>query len=464
MYLWSWSVTGLLLVSIVYLIEGRRTHGGNAPVHTVLLSQSMKKAPQRVRRHKASEPVQAFAGAWIDLGHTLVTESQLERLQRHQAWAKQGRTYIVEPDAFIPLFNLKDSQYVGPIGVGSKVDGKPQAEVNVVFDTGSTNLWISSALCDMDVCKNRNKFDPDQSSSFVTKVTPKLDITFGTGELRGPEGVDTFSVGPYKVLNQTFALIEEEIGSIFHQLEFEGILGLGFPSLAAEGHLPFFDNVMTQDVLHGRNEFSFYFTKLPIQASAVFFGGVDDRFYEGDIHMFPVVQEHYWSLYLEDFLIGNDSYAVVPQTAFRNAGKRVDKSIADTGTTYLTAPPGLADKILERLPGKPCSEIADYPNLTYKLVDQAGAPFDLVLEPNVYMVSSTGSWCEPAFMEIPVPDKYGPAFLLGEVFMREWHTTFDRGDGSPGSAFVGFARARHDSQAINELLRGRTKAGTVAGL
>jgi pepsin A len=221
---------------------------------------------------------------------------------------------------------------------------------------------------------------------------------------------------------------------------------------------------MAQNVLSGRNEFSFYFTKLPLQASAVFFGGVDDRFFQNEIRMFPVVQEHYWALYLEDFRIGNESFAVIPKEAYRNPGKRVERLIADTGTTYFTAPPGLADRSLDRLPGRNCNEIKDYPVLTYKLVDQSGAPFELKVEPSVYMVSSSGSWCEPAFMEIPVPEAYGPAFLLGEVFMREWHTTFDRGDGSPGSAFVGFARARHDPEAVNALLQGRTKAGTVAGL
>ncbi len=45
------------------------------------------------------------------------------------------------------------------------------------------------------------------SSPLVSSV----DITFGTGELKGPQGVDTFTVGPYKVKKQTFALIEEEV-------------------------------------------------------------------------------------------------------------------------------------------------------------------------------------------------------------------------------------------------------------
>jgi hypothetical protein len=49
-----------------------------------------------------------------------------------------------------------------------------------------------------------------------------LDIEFGTGELRGTQGVDDFHVGPFTVKKQTFGLIQEEIGDAFHTIPFEG--------------------------------------------------------------------------------------------------------------------------------------------------------------------------------------------------------------------------------------------------
>ena len=58
--------------------------------------------------------------------------------------------------------------------------------------------------------------------------------------------------------------------------------------MSARHVTPFFDNVMEQNVLHGHNEISFYMTKMPDRTSAVFFGGVDDRFFKGDIVYFPV--------------------------------------------------------------------------------------------------------------------------------------------------------------------------------
>ena len=443
----------------VLLVSGLQLHGGNLPVHTIVLKNI---APSRLVRHSIRSHENQMQSSFLE--HSMVSHAQLEELQKHQSQVKLGHTYQVEPQGIVPLTNLRDSQYVGPIGVGTDEEGRPQTQVNVVFDTGSTNLWISSALCVSAVCRERNKFDPKKSNSFVGMDDSRLDITFGTGELRGSQGEDAFSVGPYRVVNQTFALIEEEIGSIFSQIPFEGILGLGFPSMAADGHVPFFDNVMQQDVLKGHNEFSFYFTRLPTQASAIFFGGVDDRFYEGSIRLFPVVQPHYWALSLKDFLIGDESYVHVPMSSYSNPGVRVDKLIVDTGTTYFTAPPGIADKVLDRISGCDCDKVSSYPELTYVLTDQFDEEYRLKVSPDVYMVGTGSGYCEPAFMEIPVPEGYGPAFLLGEVFMREWHTTFDRGDGSAGSAFIGFAKARHDKEAINALLKGRTVAGSVAGI
>jgi pepsin A len=302
------------------------------------------------------------------------------------------------------------------------------------------------------MCTSRDQFDPRASSTYAEHVPEAhLDITFGTGELKGPQGVDSFHVGPYVVKNQTFALIEEEDGQVFEEIPFEGILGLAFPSMSAHGVQPFFDTVMKQNVLQGHNEISFFMAKHPKEQSAVFFGGVDDRFFDGDIVYFPVTQEHYWSVDVLDFKVGDKSHTEFIQ--FKNAGPRVSKLILDSGTTYFTAPPGLFQQIMDRLPSTNCAATSTYPDLHYILKDVDGIVHDVTVPPSVYMVSTYGDgWCDLSFMEIPVPDRYGPAFIFGEVFMRHWYTVFNRAHGEEGTATVGFAKARHpDEDAVKSI-------------
>jgi pepsin A len=381
----------------------------------------------------------------------LRNERNREFSREHMGRAQ--RSWMADANGVIPLTNLRDSQYVGPIGVGTDKAGSPQAIIQVVFDTGSTNLWIGSSLCHLQKCKERGQFDPVKSVSYrKPKKTIKLDITFGTGELKGQQGIDSLHVGPYVVKNQTFAMIADEVGQVFDEIPFEGILGLAFPSMSAHGVQPFFDNVMSQDVLSGHNEISFFMGKDPKLPSAVFFGGVDDRFFDGDIVYFPVTQEHYWSVDVIDFKIGDLSH--VEFIEFKNEGPRVSKLILDSGTTYFTAPPGLFQKIMDRLPSGNCDQTKNYPDLHYIMKDVDGVVHDITVPPSVYMVSSYGdNWCDLSFMEIPVPDKYGPAFIFGEVFMRHWYTVFNRAQGEQGQSTVGFAEASTPSESAQTSVR-----------
>jgi hypothetical protein len=413
-----------------------------------------------------------------------VTFHQFEALKSAESLLENARKNGTRV-AFTALEDVFGSEYVGPIGIGTRrpaayCSGKSPSELQVmlanndkacdefaeltnlkvVFDTGSTNLWMASDLC-QSPCRDegRHWYDHKDSHTYATPPSEKyLRIMFGTAALAGPMGTDHFKIGPFTLKDQDFGMIEEASGSTFLQMPLEGIVGLAFPAMSAtkDGRLPFFDNVIKQGLLD-HNEFAFYFSKdVDKGGNAIFWGGVDPRAFDDEIRMFPVSQPFYWAVDLYGFHIGDETLNLNSGLQQRVPDRRnkyspvppstMPKLILDTGTTYFTAAGELYDQIRERLPSGNCQDTAKYPPIIYTLRDASGQVYNLSIPSTEYMVSHSGTYCRLAFMELYVNEKYGPAMLLGEVFMRSYFTVYDRGNGDPANARVGFGKAKHSSE------------------
>lgn len=348
--------------------------------------------------------------------------------------------------------------------VGAKCKVADQSKIWVVFDTGSTNIWISSDLCKVGACRlpGRHMFNHSASATFsYPQSMLQLTVQFGTGQIIGPQAVDDFHIGPFTVYNQTFAMIETESGAVFNDVPFEGIVGMAFRKMSANGVQPFFDTVIQQKALK-HNEFAFYFSKENPANNAIFWGGVDPTFYEGKLQYFPVVDPYYWSLKLLNFKVGQDQILGASEANQGSSSLLQGRewsgpvAIVDTGTTFFTAESDKFAEVMEKLPAAPCKDVSDatHPPITITLENVMGKASDFVLSNKQYMTTSgkgDSAQCSPAFMQIDLPEEHGPGMVLGEVFLRHFFAVFDRGNGDDVDAKLAFGKSSATDGTVRRL-------------
>ncbi|NWU93269.1 PEPC protein, partial [Upupa epops] len=146
------------------------------------------------------------------------------------------------------------SSYFGEITIGT-----PPQKFLVLFDTGSSNLWVPSTYCQTPACFNHAKFNPSESSTFSSNGQ-SYTLSYGSGSLTVVLGYDTLQIQSISVTNQEFGLSENEPTQPFYFADFDGILGMAYPSLAVGGLPTALQGMLQQNQL-SQPIFSFYFSR-----------------------------------------------------------------------------------------------------------------------------------------------------------------------------------------------------------
>lgn len=138
------------------------------------------------------------------------------------------------------LINIaRDLSWVAAFQVGT-----PAQTVNLVVDTGSSDIWIGE--------ENVSRaWDPLGSSSFVNDSKP-FSIEYGSGAVSGVLATDSFTLAGHTSPKQTFALATAVSQDLLSS-GVQGIAGLGFKSLSTAGADPWWTNIGLDS---GSEEFS----------------------------------------------------------------------------------------------------------------------------------------------------------------------------------------------------------------
>ncbi|XP_072033876.1 cathepsin D-like [Amphiura filiformis] len=331
----------------------------------------------------------------------------------------------------VSLTDYMDAQYYGPINIGT-----PGQPFTVVFDTGSSNLWVPSATCPWTdiACFLHKKYDNTKSSTYVKNGT-KFEIEYGSGSMKGFLSQDIVQVGNITVKNQVFAEATAEPGLSFVAAQFDGILGMGYPTISVDNVVPVFDDIVKQKLVPD-SLFSFYLSKDPSAkvGGELILGGSDPKYYTGPFHYLPVTKQGYWQFQMTGIKTNGQTFC-----------NRGCKAIADTGTSLIAGPTAEIKKLNEAIGAIVipvvgegivlCSELAKMPNIDITLNGKV-----FTLTPNDYVLQETQAGetvCISGFLGLDVPEPAGPLWILGDVFIRKYYTEFDRTNNR-----VGFATAK----------------------
>lgn len=290
-----------------------------------------------------------------------IKASKMARMQTNHKTSSKNMLKDASNTDIIALKNYLDAQYYGEISIGS-----PPQNFKVIFDTGSSNLWVPSSKCIFSIaCFFHSKYRHRKSSTYQ-EIGKPIAIHYGSGSVSGFLSQDVVTVGDLMIKDQVFMETKKEGSLSFVVAKFDGLFGLGFQEISVGDVIPPWYNMIDQRLVK-EEVFSFWLNRdeYAKEGGELVFGGVDPNHFKGSHTYVPVTKPGYWQFKMDDFLIGNQS------AGFCNGGCA---AIVDSGTSLLAGPTGVITQInhaigAEGIVSTECKEIiADYGEMIWDLL------------------------------------------------------------------------------------------------
>lgn len=192
-----------------------------------------------------------------------------------------------ESGAFSVDLNNAQTMYIASISIGS-----PAQEVQVMIDTGSSDLWVISSQNPSCIenggslnCSEYGTFNPIKSSSWHKNDSIEFNISYldgssATGDF-GQDSIEFFKDFVLKGAN--FAVVENTTSEI-------GVFGVGYPGLeSASTKYSNIPHALKEQNLIAKAAYSLYLDSSSSSEGSILFGGIDHAKYTGDLTTIDIV-------------------------------------------------------------------------------------------------------------------------------------------------------------------------------
>lgn len=333
----------------------------------------------------------------------------------------------------------QDASYLATVNIGT-----PPQKMNVVLDTGSSDLWVATDQC-TNCISATPLFQTSQSSS-AQFSSSTVKLTYGSGAVAGNLAQDTVTMAGFNIPKQIFVAVTD-VSQNFLEGSNSGILGLAFQPLAVTQTMPFWQALIQANQLSAP-EMSFHMARLvdvnnaPAETFGGTFtlGGTNSSLYTGNIEFLNIVVSPptFWLLSLTKVTVQGKTVAITTGDSAISA--------IDTGTTLIGGPSKDVAAIYNAIPGSqavpqsgglyafPCNTAVSV-TMSFGGQSWAISTADMI----VSQVPQT-TFCVGGIFDLTQganipPNSGNPSWVVGDTFLKNVYSVFRS---SPPS--VGFAQ------------------------
>lgn len=370
--------------------------------------------------------------AGLPLDTTTNTNNKLEKrvvsmavhhrpLADNDRLAKRG--YVNEP------LQNQIYQYTANVSIGN-----PSQDIEVLLDTGSSDLWVYS-----DTAIGDRGYHKDQSSTYEL-VSNNFQIQYVSGKAKGEYVKDKVELEGATIDSQQFAVVDNVNTPGDNPI---GIFGIGFSSGVVGDDYSNFPQSLVDNKLISRNAYSLYLDSANAASGQVLFGGVDLAKFYDHLTVLPVKADDSLTI---DFSVEGVS----------------EEGVLDCGTSLTYLPKSAVESIVKRFG-------ATYdPNTMLYFVDQIpndqGIQFqfgdktinvpanEMVLDAQAFSINNPP---KKYILALAENDQSSGINLLGDSFLRTAYLVFDLANKQ-----VAIGQASYSSESnIQELDEGTSIPG-----